>query len=70
MLGGFLAALHDANPSRLRDLVGQRCLGAPFRQARLATTELDEELLLVGAAELAFQRLLTDPGDGPERPGS
>ena len=61
VLGGFLGALHDADPQRLRELVGRRCLQAPFRQMRLTATALGDELLLVGAAELVFQRLLADP---------
>ncbi|NQX16137.1 ROK family protein [Rathayibacter sp. VKM Ac-2857] len=62
VLGGFLGALVGVAPGFLEERLGS---GGPFRVAldsvRIARTELGADLLMLGAAELAFERLLADP---------
>ncbi|MDY0914989.1 ROK family protein [Rathayibacter festucae] len=62
VLGGFLGALVGVAPGVLEERLGR---GGPFRVAldsvRIARTELGADLLMLGAAELAFERLLADP---------
>jgi predicted NBD/HSP70 family sugar kinase len=62
VLGGFLGALVGVAPGFLEERLGR---GGPFRVAldsvRIARTELGADLLMLGAAELAFERLLADP---------
>lgn len=61
VLGGFLAALLAANPERLRAAVSALTLRAPFDEVRLSAALLGSNLLMIGAAELAFGALLDDP---------
>ncbi|MDJ0350089.1 ROK family transcriptional regulator [Cryobacterium sp. PH29-G1] len=61
VLGGFLAALHAADPDRLSRAVAARTLGAAFDEVQIAPALLGSNLLTVGAAELAFEALLLDP---------
>lgn len=62
VLGGFLGALVGVAPGLLEERLAR---GGPFRVAldsvRIARTELGGDLLMLGAAELAFERLLADP---------
>lgn len=62
VLGGFLASLHAASPERLRAAVATLTLPVPFETVRLCAAELGSNLLMIGAAELVFERLLDDPG--------
>lgn len=59
LLGGFLAALHNADPSRLQ---GFGVLAASAEEVSIRPAELGPHLLLIGAAELAFEALIADPG--------
>ncbi|MFP7762326.1 ROK family protein [Marisediminicola sp. LYQ134] len=61
VLGGFLASLDAAAPGRLHQLVREQSLAASFEEVRIARAELGSDLLLIGAAELAFARVLADP---------
>ncbi|RJU01141.1 ROK family protein [Arthrobacter frigidicola] len=58
VLGGFLGSLFDFDAQRLTDQVGAGSLAGGVEVRRAA---LGPELLLVGAAELAFQPLLASP---------
>ena len=58
VLGGFLASLFDYHGARLTESVNATSLGGGVVVRRAA---LGPELLLVGAAELALQPLLTAP---------
>lgn len=62
VLGGFLGALVGVAPGFLEDRLRR---GGPFRVAldsvRIARTELGGDLLMLGAAELAFEHLLANP---------
>lgn len=61
LLGGFLGALHDALPSRLESAVSRLCFAPAAASLKIQRAALGDNLLLVGAAELAFQALLADP---------
>lgn len=63
LLGGFLGSLYSAMSQRLHDTVAQLSL-SPLRDCvRIGRAQLGSHLLVVGAAELAFQPLLADPGN-------
>ena len=68
VLGGFLAALLAVDADRLRAAVGSHSLGAAFGIVRLSAAELGANLLMIGAAELAFEGLLDDPAALPPAP--
>jgi predicted NBD/HSP70 family sugar kinase len=61
LLGGFLGALHDAMPSRLSACVSRLCFAPAAAGLKIQRVALGEDLLMVGAAELAFQSVLADP---------
>lgn len=61
VLGGFLGSLLDAEPERLRQIVAQESLAPHYAAVRITRPELRDDILLVGAAELAFGALLRDP---------
>lgn len=61
VLGGFLAALQSADPTRLEDFGRNRPLDASFRGVDILPSELAGDLLMIGASELAFEALLADP---------
>lgn len=61
LLGGFLGALWTFDPERLRAVVAQGAIGGLGRTVEIRRAALGADLLLVGAAELAFAPLLADP---------
>jgi predicted NBD/HSP70 family sugar kinase len=61
VLGGFLAALHAVAPEKLGDSVAARPLAASRESVTIVPAELGGDILMVGAAELAFAGLLADP---------
>ena len=61
VLGGFLAALHAADTDRLSRAVAALSLGTAFDGVQIVPALLGSNLLLIGAAELAFEALLLDP---------
>lgn len=61
VLGGFLGMLHDLDPERIADSVRSRSIAGPREDVRFARAELGADLLLVGAAQLAFAPFLADP---------
>ncbi len=64
VLGGFLSALAATAPARLRREVAARTLPALGEPVDVRRAELGADLLLIGAAELAFAPLLTSPAAG------
>lgn len=60
-LGGFLAALQAYDPERLASAVAASTLAPSLEGVRITPAELGENLLMVGAAGLAFAPLLADP---------
>ncbi|QNE45798.1 ROK family protein [Glaciihabitans sp. INWT7] len=67
VLGGFLAALQSAQPARLRDFGRNSALAASFDCVQIIPSELADDLLMIGAGELAFESLLADPAGFPLR---
>lgn len=61
VLGGFLASLLAVDATRLNTAVALQALRAPYGTVRIAAAELGSNLLMIGAAELAFEQLLDDP---------
>ncbi len=60
-LGGFLAALLAYDPDRLHAAVAAAALPPSFDGVRITATEVGADLLMLGAAQLAFRPLLADP---------
>jgi predicted NBD/HSP70 family sugar kinase len=61
VLGGFLATLSRLRPDRLADAVTSRALRGPDRDVVIVEAVLGADLLMIGAAELAFADVLADP---------
>lgn len=61
VLGGFLGALHELAPDRLPALVASQALAASAETLTIARAALGSDILLIGAAELAFGPLLAAP---------
>ena len=64
VLGGFLAALYAVDSERLRAEVARLSLAAPNASVRVCAAALGSDLLIIGAAELAYEALLEDPAGG------
>lgn len=60
-LGGFLAALQAYDPAGLERVVAAAALPPSLEGVRITPAELGPDLLMIGAAALAFEPLLTDP---------
>ncbi|WP_426623094.1 ROK family transcriptional regulator [Leifsonia sp. McL0607] len=61
VLGGFLGALHELAPERLPELVAAQALAASAETLTIARAALGSDILLIGAAELAFTPVLASP---------
>ena len=61
VLGGFLGVLHSFVPDRLEAAVAETAIGGLGSKVSIRRAALGTDLLLVGAAELVFARLLADP---------
>ncbi|HEY0259744.1 MAG TPA: ROK family transcriptional regulator [Lacisediminihabitans sp.] len=61
VLGGFLGALLGLDPALLDAEVRAQSLAASAEQVEVVRAELGAAVLTVGAAELAFTRLIADP---------
>jgi predicted NBD/HSP70 family sugar kinase len=61
VLGGFLGALHELAPERLPELVASQALAASAETLTITRAALGSDILMIGAAELAFAPLLTSP---------
>ncbi|WP_213815693.1 ROK family transcriptional regulator [Glaciihabitans sp. dw_435] len=61
VLGGFLGSLYAVNPGRLERGATDQSLPAARDSVRIARAELGKNLLIIGAAELAFESILADP---------
>ncbi|MGN6426151.1 MAG: ROK family transcriptional regulator [Leifsonia sp.] len=61
VLGGFLGALHELAPDRLPDLVAAQALAASAETLTITRAALGSDILMIGAAELAFTPLLAAP---------
>lgn len=61
ILGGALAEVYRAAGATVRGAVGAAALAPPFEQVRLLQPAFGLDSSLLGAAELAFAPLLSDP---------
>lgn len=61
VLGGFLGSLYARAPGHLDRLLASQPLIASLEGVRVTRAELGSDLLMIGAAELAFEALLADP---------
>ncbi|WP_371742795.1 ROK family protein [Plantibacter sp. CFBP 8804] len=61
VLGGHLGIVLELAPEELHDAVRERALVPPFEDVTIVRAALGQDLLLIGAAELAFDRLIADP---------
>lgn len=61
ILGGFLGSLYAVDPMRLEAAVARTALPAPWKNVRILRPKLGDDILMVGAAELAFAHMLADP---------
>jgi predicted NBD/HSP70 family sugar kinase len=61
IFGGTLREIFIAGAAQVRSRINRNALPASRERVRLRTPELGEDAPLIGAAELAFQRLLADP---------
>lgn len=61
VLGGFLGSLLDAEAERLRGRIAQETLALQSSTVRMIRPTLGEEIILIGAGDLAFEKLLSDP---------
>lgn len=61
VLGGHLGIVLELASDELHDAVRERALAPPFEDVAIVRAALGQDLLLIGAAELAFDRLIADP---------
>lgn len=61
VLGGHLGIVLELASDQLHDAVRERALAPPFEDVAIVRAALGQDLLLIGAAELAFDRLIADP---------
>nr|WP_221420862.1 ROK family transcriptional regulator [Conyzicola lurida] len=61
LLGGFLGSLYAVAPAHLNALVAHQPLRASREGVTIGRAALGANLLMIGAAELAFASVLTDP---------
>jgi predicted NBD/HSP70 family sugar kinase len=61
VLGGFLATIYQADGAVLDRAVARATLPETLEGVQITRTRLGSDILLIGAAELAFEPLLTDP---------
>lgn len=71
LFGGTLRDVYLAAAAQVRSRINRNALPACREHLRLRTPTLGDDAPLIGAAELAFQRLLADPLDsGPPDPAT
>ena len=67
VLGGFLASIFATDPEFLRERVAAQSLGAAYECVTITRAQLGSDLLTIGAAQLAFARVLADPAGFEQR---
>ncbi|MEV5447646.1 ROK family protein, partial [Streptomyces sp. NPDC052644] len=63
IFGGTMRDLYLAAAAQVRSRLNETGLPACLEHVRLRTPKLGDDAALIGAAELAFERLLADPLD-------
>ena len=61
VLDGFLGTLHALAPTSLNGALQSQALDGPAGQVRIYRAALGSDLMMIGAAELAFTQFLADP---------
>ena len=61
ILGGFLGSLYAVGPAYLDQKLAHQPLLAAREEVTIRRTQLASDLLMIGAAELAFESILSDP---------
>jgi predicted NBD/HSP70 family sugar kinase len=61
VLGGFLGSLYAVAPAYLDQKLAHQLLQATREGVTISRTQLASDLLMIGAAELAFESILSDP---------
>jgi predicted NBD/HSP70 family sugar kinase len=61
VLGGFLGSLYAVAPAYLDEKLAHQPLLAAGEGVTISRTQLGSDLLMIGAAELAFESILSDP---------
>jgi predicted NBD/HSP70 family sugar kinase len=61
VLGGFLGSLYAVAPGYLDEKMAHEPLLASRQEVTIARSQLGSDLLMIGAAELAFESILSDP---------
>ncbi|MHA7178277.1 ROK family protein [Arthrobacter sp. Sr24] len=67
ILGGFLGTLYATEPDRMEEIVKAKAMTGPDSDVRIVRAALGLDLLLVGAAQLAFASVLADPASIAEQ---
>ncbi|MGZ4661519.1 MAG: ROK family protein, partial [Arthrobacter sp.] len=66
ILDGFLGVLYALSPATLDSLILSQAMEGPSATVKIHRAALGSDLMMIGAAELAFTRFLADPsGIGP-----
>jgi predicted NBD/HSP70 family sugar kinase len=63
VLGGFLGTLYASDAAGLTALVAAECDPALWEDTTIVRAALGADVLLIGAAELAFRSLMADSSD-------
>ncbi|AXJ11641.1 transcriptional regulator [Arthrobacter sp. PM3] len=61
VLDGFLGTLHALSPASLGGILLSQAMDGPAAQANIYRAALGSDLMMIGAAELAFTPFLADP---------
>jgi predicted NBD/HSP70 family sugar kinase len=70
ILDGFLGILHSLSPGTLENLVTSEAMDGPADEARIYRAALGSDLMMIGAAELAFAQFLADPASAGPLPAA
>jgi predicted NBD/HSP70 family sugar kinase len=69
VLGGFLGSLYAFAPDYLDQLLARQPLVAASEGVTISRNQLASDLLMIGAAELAFESILSDPAGARAQEG-
>jgi hypothetical protein len=61
VLDGFLGVIHSLAPEDFHATLASQPMAGPAAQVQVSRAALGSDLLMIGAAELAFAGLLADP---------
>ncbi|MGY3319725.1 ROK family protein [Arthrobacter sp. TE12232] len=70
VLDGFLGTLHALAPGSLQAMLLSQAMDGPAGQAKIYRAALGSDLMMIGAAELAFTPFLADPAGTVPSPTS